>query len=407
MNVYELARRHRRRLLAAEGEVVQDLIERYGQAYLFLLEESGRFHGMIQARAAELGISPAEVATTDPSWPFRAGNLDAQRDAIAKEVADLAARGQIATVRLQGMGVRYAMEDARDQAAQAAADRLRNPSARLTARAKDAIEGVWTKPNLRAFESLVGQTADGSPLSDLFRRAAGASAEEMNQSLIAGFVLGQGTDVTARMLKKNLDGNAARAIRIARTETIRAYRIGMATSFQENPDIVGGWVWHSALDGNTCLACILKHGERHPVTDVLSDHVMGRCAMVPETPSWAELGRKFGLDLGDVPESRPRVELGSEWLAAQSSVIQDQIMGATRAGLYRAGKVYPDDLIRRVDDPVWGESWQVTPLKDLPKPPPPKPVPVAPDPPKPLAVVPQGRAELEKLKPRSEKGTGA
>lgn len=475
MNVYELARRHRRRLLDGESAAMKELIERYGQGYLFLLEESGRWHSQIQARANELGVPIDQVAVTDPSWPFRAGNLDAQRAAISKELADLASRGAIATEQLQGMGVRFAMDDAREQAAQAAADRLRGSADQLR-RAKKAIEGVWSTPPKRAFEALVGQVADGTPLTSLFARSAGQAALEMEQTLLAGFLLGQGPDVIGRGLAKSLDGNLYRGTRIARTEVIRAYRMGLSTSFQENPAIVGGWTWHSALDGNTCLACALNHGTRHEADEVLSDHVQGRCAMVPFTQSWEDLGKTFGVDLtgmgdtslspkmrsslaragkaadegtfdgwikdrGDFPtlnalesrgyleygdpghtgmrsatvrprewritpegrkalgsgepivETTPKIEDGITWLKAQVPAVQDRMMGPTRGRLFREGRVEPGDLIRKVDDPVWGQSWQVTPLKDLPTKPPTKPVVPDPTPPKPLEVVPDEKVD--------------
>ena len=53
-------------------------------------------------------------------------------------------------------------------------------------------------------------------------------------------------------------------------------------------------------DDRVCCSCLALHGTEFPLDETLDDHPNGRCAMIPVTPSWSDLGftiRTFWVDL--------------------------------------------------------------------------------------------------------------
>jgi len=108
-------------------------------------------------------------------------------------------------------------------------------------------------------------------------------------ALTRGLALGLGPEVIRRLIQQMMGMVLTRALRIARTEMLRAYREAARRNYQANSDVVKGWIWHSALNERTCAACWAMHGTVHRLEERLDDHVGGRCTAVPLTKTWAEL----------------------------------------------------------------------------------------------------------------------
>jgi hypothetical protein len=110
------------------------------------------------------------------------------------------------------------------------------------------------------------------------------------------------------------------------------------------------WMW-SANIGNsrTCLACIAMHGTIHPSTEVLNDHWKGRCAMMPITPKWS--------DLGIVGANEDAPFTGVAWFEAQPDSVQIQAMGGELYDFWRAGlfKFDARTVVTTDSHPVFGE----------------------------------------------------
>lgn len=79
----------------------------------------------------------------------------------------------------------------------------------------------------------------------------------MRRELIRGVALGSNPRAVARALLDRLQGAFAgglsRALNIARTEILDAYRGAAMLSQAANSDVVGGWMWISALTPRTCF----------------------------------------------------------------------------------------------------------------------------------------------------------
>ena len=80
----------------------------------------------------------------------------------------------------------------------------------------------------------------------------------------------------------------------------------------------------------------------------LDDHVSGRCTAIPLTKSWeAILGEKGQ----GIPDTRPQIELGTDWFARQPEDVQRAMRGPIKYAAWREGVFKLEDLVGRKRDP--------------------------------------------------------
>jgi len=152
-----------------------------------------------------------------------------------------------------------------------------------------------------------------------------------------------------------------RSLRISRTETLRAYRESTRALYRANSDVVTGYRRVAHLDSLTCFACIALDGKLYATSTRIDVHVNDRCAMVPETVTYADLGL-------DVPEDDRRRELGPEWFKRQPVGTQRQMLGTKGFTAWQDGQFEIEDMAKITHSPVWGDSAVQKPLKELVKP---------------------------------------
>lgn len=118
--------------------------------------------------------------------------------------------------------------------------------------------------------------------------------DELNRGVQVG---AHPTEIARRAVRASqamgevIDGGMARALNIARTEVLDAYRESAMLTEQANADVLDGWIWVAKLGAHTCRSCWAKHGTVHKLDEPGPiDHPQGRCARVPKTKSWEELG---------------------------------------------------------------------------------------------------------------------
>jgi len=80
--------------------------------------------------------------------------------------------------------------------------------------------------------------------------------------------------------------------------------------------------------------------------------------MLPITISYRELGL-------DVDEPEFQRELGRDWFERQDEGTQRRMMGPGLYDAWKAGTVKLEDMPKRVEDRTWGNSWQVSSLREL------------------------------------------
>lgn len=206
----------------------------------------------------------------------------------------------------------------------------------------------FNKVPTEAMRDLVGFTVKGSPLRELFDVLGADVSEAARRTLLSGFTLGYNPRKIGREMAKEAGMGLDRALRISRTETLRAYRESTRRSYAANPNLIKGWIWHSAADLRTCPACWAMHGTHHTADETLDDHPNGRCAMLAETKTWAELG------FPGVPESGVQIEPGADKFARLDSATQREILGPAAYEAYKAGAVKLEDFVGRKYSRDWG-----------------------------------------------------
>lgn len=189
------------------------------------------------------------------------------------------------------------------------------------------------------------------------------SVAAMRAELVRGVAVGDNPRTTARRIlartQGRFEGGLGRAMTIARTETLDAYRAASRITSEANTDVLAGRRWTAELGARTCAICIGKHGRIYPPgTDGPWDHPNGRCCFTDVTKSWRELG----IDL-DEPE--PVWKDRDAWWDNLTADAQNRLIGPGRAELLRTGAVTWDDLSVRVDNPGWRPSFRLRPLDDL------------------------------------------
>lgn len=357
-DVFELADDFRRQLIAREREATRLMFQAYAEAVAALRAEAERY----AARLQEAIMAGEEIS---PSWAFRSGNMQAFTAAYERELANLARTALPLIEDLQAYAARLGVDQmALGMMSQELEDRLRRAGIDLTT----ALESSWSRPSIDIYTDLVGQLQDGKPLATLLEKAAGESAAAMRREILRSTVLGKGPRELARRIQGHLGGNLTRALRIARTEMLRASRTATQASYEANKHLVGGWVWHSALDNRTCIACASKHGSEHPVTETLQSHPNCRCSMVPISKSWKQLAKELEIpELATLRETRPKVEPGKEWFDRLSAKEQRRLVHPEALEYYRQGLVKFEQLVKIRTSKVWGKAPGRRPLQEVRK----------------------------------------
>lgn len=215
--------------------------------------------------------------------------------------------------------------------------------------APDALDAIITRVGQRIH-------AQSAPLSSWTEQA-------MKRELVRGIAAGAGPRETARNImqatERRFEGGLGRALNIARTETLDAYRAAHAATTAENLDIIVGQRWLATLDARTCSSCFGRHGTVFPPDEIgPADHPSGRCSFVPVTKPWRDLGI-------DLDEPAPVWQDRDQWWDSLTPGTQDRMLGPTRAAALRDGHITPEQLSVRVENPDWRPHYREATLTEL------------------------------------------
>ena len=295
--------------------------------------------GVVKALEGDLEQVLAKVAKAreagtamSPAWVYQE---DRVRVLLANARANATRYAQVAAMTTQQ--VQAAAAEAGHAAAQVAVDQATAGLGASFAAATPETLGV-----------AVGFLADGSPLASLLATLGQEAAQAVSDAIVQGVTLGHGVDVMRRnaMAAGNLPRH--RAETIVRTEAMRVYREAHRQTYLANDDVLTGWTWRAHLDSATCACCVVMDGTAHPTEDRLDGHPRCRCAMVPATKSWADLG------LAGIPETSAPARQGKDWLTRQTPTIQRHVLGSGKFREWKAGRITLDDVVARPSSPRWG-----------------------------------------------------
>lgn len=232
----------------------------------------------------------------------------------------------------------------------------------LTVDTLAALGVEWTTLSPDALEVLVGTLSDGSPLSAILERLGPGAARDVQKELVNGLVQGRSPRVVARRIKVAFGNNINRAMAVSRTEILRSHREAQRATYQANSEENGGYIKgvrrFTFKDRRTCMACLAMDNTFYKLEESYPTHVNCRCAFVPETISFRELG----IDVDETPIER---ENGEDWFKRQSKERQLEMLGPGKFELYESGKIEFRDFVHTDRSRKWGDSEREATLAQL------------------------------------------
>jgi len=327
-DIVEAVRGYKANLLREELEEMQELAGMWAEMSEDLVKDIGTLSKDIEAlrAAGEVPISKVhELASHKRAL--------AQTKARAEEFAEKSAK------RLEGLQIKGGVKGLEDGAA--AIDMA-------LSEADGDIFNSFLMKDLEAVESLTaGLSADGSPLKELLMRDFPEMYDDFGKTLQKGTLRGWSPRKIAAELERVVRLPLTRALTIARTEMMRAYRDATRQTYEDS-GVVTSYKRMATKSTTTCVACIALDGRVYKVNQTMGDHPNGRCSMIPMvegfTPEWQSAG---------------------DWFRTLDKDDQKKMLGPGKFNAWDDGVFEIEDLAKTLDDPKWGEQVSTRTLKDL------------------------------------------
>jgi SPP1 gp7 family putative phage head morphogenesis protein len=207
-----------------------------------------------------------------------------------------------------------------------------------------AADQVLAAVNSRPFQ--------GKLLREVYSELSSSSFRRVRDTIRAGIVEGRTTDQIVRDLRGTraqgyrdgiLDSNRRTTETVVRTAVNHTANTAREYTYERNADLIKGVRWNSTLDGRTSAVCRARDGKvyepgkgpRPPA------HFNCRSSTSPVLKSWRDLG----FDIDELPQSTrasmngqvPADQDYDAWLRRQPRDFQDEVLGKTKAKLFRAG----------------------------------------------------------------------
>lgn len=331
--LYEQAAQFAADLETSQTAAVDQMLAAWTDSYWGTRKDLDAFLNKV-AEAQAAGIP------TSPAWAFQEQRLKNVLDTTKVQIARYAADASMVTEKAQWSAIQASLKHSEKLAKSAVAQSL------------PGIGVSLANVNPKNLEHMVGFLANGSVLRNHLELTMPAkAATKVQEALIHGLATGKSQDWMIRKATEALGLSHTRATTILRTESLRAYRAASRANYLANSDVLGGWVWNAHLDARTCLACAIMDGTEHPLDATLDGHPRCRCAMVPRTRTWEDI---LGPDGAGIPDSRPPIRNGKEWLESQSPAVQRAMMGPSKFDAWTHGQITLDDMVARTYSPAWG-----------------------------------------------------
>lgn len=292
--------------------------------------------------------------------------LEAQVGLLANEVMEMSQAGESVSqwriARLERYQNLLAQAKAETNGYMAwAADEMAERQARMLAMGIDSAQATIRASYLDAggfgayFDLLpveavnfaIGYAGDNTPLGKLLRKDYPKTIASLTQALIDGVTMGRNPRETAKAMLDAMAGNLDRALTIARTEQIRAFREASRQQMIAS-GVVEGYIRRAALNDRTCIACLALDGKEYPTDELMEVHPNDRCFMQPKIKGLQPVGMQSGAD----------------WFASLSAAEQRDMLGPERYDLFASGTNFSNFAGTYVD-PVWGPSVRVRPVSEL------------------------------------------
>lgn len=313
--IYQVVEKHRRDLLRNERTAASAMVREYGAAWQ-------RVRAQLDALIAQIEEAQRAGKKVSPAWLFQQNRLQSLLYQVEAEIARFVDYAEPEIARQQRAAVEAAQRHVWEQVSVLTDD--------VTILAK------FDRLAAEAVSDLIGFTEAG-PLRELLDGLGPQVSKGFREAMIESLVIGRNPRETARRVRREFGVGLARALRISRTETLRAHREATRRNYRENSDIVEGWVWLASKSARTCAMCLAMDGTFHTLDERLDDHPGGRCVMAPAVKG----------------VRRPQRETGAEWFEKQDETTQRKVLGNAGYEAYKAGEVKLQDFVGQ----RWSRDW--------------------------------------------------
>lgn len=217
---------------------------------------------------------------------------------------------------------------------------------------------TWTRVDPLQIAAIVHRSTQ--QITSATRPLAADAMAVMRRELIRGVAAGSNPRATAQRMvsraRADFNGGLSRALVIARTETLDAHRAAAELAQAQHADVLAGWDWVAKLDSRTCRSCWAQHGRLHPLDEPGPlDHQCGRCARVPVTKPWANLG------FGHMEEPPSVIPDATATFTALPESEQRQVLGRRGFDAWQAGGFPMGSWSQRRTAAGWRDSYGVAP----------------------------------------------
>lgn len=343
--IYAAVERHRAALLRMERAAASEMVRAYGPAWRRMRARISKLVREYQAVSTPLGVAGATATSAlaantpvSPAWVHEYNRLNDLMAQVEGELRKLHGAAYRSTVRSERAAIEASTRDMREL---------------ISIVGDPGISAQFNRVPVAALRDMVGTLRNGTPLRGLLDALGVEASGKIREELLTGLAMGEGPRAVARRIRGALGGDLARALRISRTEALRAYRTATNEQYKANDQIINGWRWLSAKGPRTCAACLALDGTWHPSSEVQTDHPSGRCSSI------------VSLRNRDDPSQPAPWQTGSQWLAEQSPEVQQQVLGKSGAAAYQAGAVTLEDFRGDGYSPVWGHTPRVRSLAQV------------------------------------------
>ena len=327
--VLQVTEQYRAALRAREAQAVRQLAIAYAQVARQLAIETVKLSAKVEKmRAAGLEVS---------AW--RIAEMERYREVMAQVEQQLVALG--------AEGARM-IDDLRREAVLTGVDMA---EAQVLALIPPSVSISFNRLSIAAIETMTGFLAQGAPLARLLEELGSVIARQIGDLLLNGLALGWNPRVVARLIRRQTGMALTRALRIARTEQLRAWRISSIQGYRDQGSLIKGYRRHAQADDRTCIACLLLDGTFYELQENFTDHIQGRCAILPVTRSWQELG------FAGIPDTNPEWQAGRDWFLEQNEGVQQGIIGAPLYTAWQDRRISLDDMMTLHSSAIWGDAW--------------------------------------------------
>lgn len=212
---------------------------------------------------------------------------------------------------------------------------------------------AWSRADHRQLDAIVHRTTQQITARHYPIQPKAYAA--VQRELVRGVAAGTNPRATARRMvaraEDGFNGGLSRAMTIARTETLDAYRAASQLGQAQHGDVLDGWQWQATGGARTCPACFGMNGREFAASDPGPlGHQNCRCTRLPLVKSWADLGF-------DVPEPDSKIPTSEELFDGLTTSEQKSVLGDNGYAAWKRGDFPMDKWATRRSTDGWRDSY--------------------------------------------------